>query len=484
MSAAPHESAATGPVCPIPPRYWWLRRILALTVAWIAFLVGVRLWWGWEADRRWEAAIARYRAAGQPALRADFAGAPISDEDNAAAYLRTAIEIMRNSQPGATPVGPLREDAVILTVADEREILELVRRACACERADWGEEYQRLESTELSDLRALGQMLADMMGSEWRCGDGRAVIERAHDMLGLAEQTSAFGPLMPVEFVRIRTEALLCWRLQQALPVIRAGLAEAKSESECVPASRAQITTLMSSLLDERGCQDYWQRAMHGERMRMLELASDPRRGILPLLVSSWFLETCGFNMKLTYHRLAVALTSPIWTLFCVRAADVMTVFGEAVAAPSLPSASRPLHASQSADWSLRGLPYTLSVFAVPAVTPSGLSTMFGALAQRRMAATALAMCLYEADHGRRPAALAELVPAYLPAVPVDPFSPADRPICYRTDGDAPRLYSVGLNGVDDGGRYELASGGGIGPDSLDYPLFFLNGTGAPPAPH
>ena len=59
------------------------------------------------------------------------------------------------------------------------------------------------------------------------------------------------------------------------------------------------------------------------------------------------------------------------------------------------------------------------------------LTTDFRCRAERRATAALLALRLYHLDHGRWPAALAELVPAYLPAVPLDPLVGGNRPIGY-----------------------------------------------------
>ena len=63
---------------------------------------------------------------------------------------------------------------------------------------------------------------------------------------------------------------------------------------------------------------------------------------------------------------------------------------------------------------------------------------------------TEFALREYILEHGRSPETLNELVPRYVPAVPSDPFS--DRPLVYRQRADGYLLYSVGANGVDDGG--------------------------------
>jgi len=71
--------------------------------------------------------------------------------------------------------------------------------------------------------------------------------------------------------------------------------------------------------------------------------------------------------------------------------------------------------------------------------------------AERRLAATALAIRLYQHDHaGRLPPTLDALVPAYLPAVPLDPLAAGGQPVKYLPDAKLPYVYSVGENGSDE----------------------------------
>jgi hypothetical protein len=83
--------------------------------------------------------------------------------------------------------------------------------------------------------------------------------------------------------------------------------------------------------------------------------------------------------------------------------------------------------------------------------------------AERRMAATMLAIRWYAAEHGGKlPPSLDVLVPKYLPAVPRDPFvAGAAAPIRYIPAEPNPRIYSVGRNGVDDGGSETPTEGRG-----------------------
>jgi hypothetical protein len=66
----------------------------------------------------------------------------------------------------------------------------------------------------------------------------------------------------------------------------------------------------------------------------------------------------------------------------------------------------------------------------------------------------------YRLKHGKWPAKLDDLVPAYIPEVPKDPFD--GKPMRFKRWADGIVVYSVGRNELDDGG--DVAS-----PDLKDY---------------
>jgi hypothetical protein len=72
-------------------------------------------------------------------------------------------------------------------------------------------------------------------------------------------------------------------------------------------------------------------------------------------------------------------------------------------------------------------------------------------VAVRRLAIATLAIERYRRVHGAVPSDLSGLVPAFLPAVPIDPFT--GQPFVYRAGSDAYLLYSVDVNRRDDGGQ-------------------------------
>lgn len=73
-----------------------------------------------------------------------------------------------------------------------------------------------------------------------------------------------------------------------------------------------------------------------------------------------------------------------------------------------------------------------------------------------RSALTALAVERYRLKHGRWPERLEDLVPAFLPALPTDPYTGS--PLVYRQNDDGIVVYSVGVNGKDDQGDIEHRS--------------------------
>ncbi|MBU0617471.1 MAG: hypothetical protein KKI02_07125, partial [Planctomycetes bacterium] len=98
----PNKPPADDDAPPIPPRYWWLKRILLAVGVLILALSALRWWWGCEAERRLQAKIDEYRAAGQPVTIEDFQFPPVPDEDNAAHFLMKAAEAI--AVPGGVRV--------------------------------------------------------------------------------------------------------------------------------------------------------------------------------------------------------------------------------------------------------------------------------------------------------------------------------------------------------------------------------------------
>jgi hypothetical protein len=78
--------------------------------------------------------------------------------------------------------------------------------------------------------------------------------------------------------------------------------------------------------------------------------------------------------------------------------------------------------------------------------------TAFRTQARSRAAAAGLAVERYRIKHGRLPAALEPTAPEFQTAVPTDPFD--GKPLRFRLNDDGGyTIYSIGADGVDDGGQ-------------------------------
>jgi hypothetical protein len=65
----------------------------------------------------------------------------------------------------------------------------------------------------------------------------------------------------------------------------------------------------------------------------------------------------------------------------------------------------------------------------------------------------AAALAVFRVEHGKYPATLNELVPGFVERLPVDHYNAKD--FIYKPTNDGYLLYSIGDNGIDEGGNYQ-----------------------------
>lgn len=95
-------------------------------------------------------------------------------------------------------------------------------------------------------------------------------------------------------------------------------------------------------------------------------------------------------------------------------------------------------------------LRYPLITMLMPALSKAALNKDL-ADARRDAAITSIALARYHADHQHYPASLSDLLPDYLPALPLDPVD--GQPLRYLLTPQGPILYSLGIDEDDDQGR-------------------------------
>ena len=196
------------------------------------------------------------------------------------------------------------------------------------------------------------------------------------------------------------------------------------------------------ALQEELRAADYREnlyQAMLGERVTVITTIEDPTmQGIDGPRGGLWRLtQRDGMALSLEHMGELAAATRKPW-LQALDAAD---------------QAEQRLRQVTSAS-TLNRVRYMMPAMLLPAI-----SVAFQAAARARAtgdaADAAIAIERYRREHGKLPEKLDELVPEFLPRVPIDPYD--GQPLRYLVDEDGCRIYSIGRNQTDEGGEGDLA---------------------------
>jgi hypothetical protein len=429
-----------------PPRYWWTKRIAFLFVISLIALGGLRWWWGHLADSRIRELVNEAHARGERILPEDFVPTSIPDSQNAAVTLQLAANAMfldSNSDAmdttwrgGAfTPLEVSHTDAV---AENNVRCLQLVRLARSQPQADWKISFQRPVSAHLT-VPFLGPQRELAKIQEWvtlrdhaKGNDGEAI----EHILDLLRQTDVLGQSASFRVMHLTGAAIngiTTQLIERMAPNLRVTADNAPASGA---AMTSQVRRVIAALLDERTVRGGAMRAWEGERMLVLDEAEEFATG------------------QSAYGPTHPWIIAPLLRLDGVRKArnfsQVMPVF----ALPNRPEASAAMPVQfQSTDRSaLEDFSRFLSGLSAGWSNRAAQNT-FQMLTERRAAAVELALRLYRADHGGAlPKKLSQLVPDYLPVLPADPMAAGGRTFGYHPGAQPPVIYSVGFDGIDDGG--------------------------------
>jgi len=473
----------SGDVQPFPPRYWWLKRIAVAFGVLIAALLGLRVWWGAVASRRLNDEIARIEAAGEPIWPEDFDSEPVPDEDNTVTLLLQAQTLMSPIVGLSLDAGEILRNPDLVDqrfgeahalIQGNAPALELVRAARDKPGVDWGIRIRSpiisFLSQSLSGQRGLARLLCAAAIYHHKISDDAAAIENLRDALAVGKVMDR-RPGLIAHLVAISMDDSVSSAIQRFSPFLN--VEEMGGELSGRDATRDQIASLMNDLMDDAGYREAVVRASHFERMIMLDDAMKCVRG-----QATGSMIAAGMG-SLGAPLLTRVLTWPISPLYKLDAVWMMRWHSQWAIAAAEPDFPRFLEKFSDKETLLKG-PATLLTRPLTRILRPSLSRAyllhFVVLANRRMAATSLAIRLYEVDHGRRPEQLNDLVQEYLASIPLDPFAADGRTIAYKPEADPPILYSVGKNGVDEGGIYVPPNGRSLSRADRPDIVFFLNG--------
>lgn len=430
---------------------WWK---LPLAMVPLVLLVGVfaHAIWSRVERGRVEQRVAALRAAGVPAEPGDLVEPTLSDGENLAVPIQAALarmsadkalqerrEAAERADPNAFAL-PLTQAEVALlreSLSANAAALDALAAVDGRREAAWGLFPAKgplidVLLPHLSKSRQVALLLADaarLAAHEGRWADCMQALGRIEP---LAEASAAnrfiIGTVVAHGVRALASDVTIA----VAPDLAPAGLAD-----------RARVAALIATMLDDAPPMRAGRDGVVAERVFCRDMLAQMRKGnIQPMFAGGTRTPTTGGRI------LSLAATPVLYR----GEGLALDYFEEQVRLADAPSQAAYDAASARAvsmyNEMRTGSLTMLATAAVPALDRYH-AAKFRSITDRHLAATALALRLYQLDHdGRRPATLEALVPAYLPSVPVDAID--GRPLRY--DPARAILWSVGENNVDDGG--------------------------------
>lgn len=399
--------------------------LAALSIGWLA------------AKQRVRAELARIRAAGEPVSPEDleaFYQKPPADRDTTQLWLDAIAALdtpeffadaqdlpivgeMHEAMPQLSEPWP-QQPAVEVFLAKHHESLEKMHRA-----AELGGEARYPMGFEdgLDLLPVIGlRNGADLLKLE------SEVAARHRDYRGaaaaveviLAEgQSLANDPTLFSQLARMTLDGIARGQLERLL----GGSQLSDEELSAIERRLAEIDYTTS-----------YHRALLGDRAMRLECFANPTilRPDLPRLGYGFFRP----SDQALYLRIM---------------AEVIAAFR--TSGPTLRDAVADVQAEKRlAHGPGAALRYPIAILSMPPLESCAEEVNQG-IANRDAAGVAVAIERFRLRHQGLPKSLDALVPEFLPAVPLDPFD--GEPLRYRVDETEYRVYSIGPNGIDEGGQ-------------------------------
>ena len=457
----------------IPSRFWWLKRLTAAGVFLLFMLLALRIWWGWIAQRRLDAEIAAAKALGEPVSAEDFADTqpPPPAAQNAVPVLQAAVaSVAFNPAQSAfsgrfDPTHPISDaDRKMLhgSLNANAKAIALARSMADLPGADWGVQFTtplvNVTTPRFIGQAQLARLMRDSAIDQHIRSDDAGALKDVRVIFRQAEVLDDAGPFLIAHLASVVVDRLAADTIRQIAGELHIGDGGASAQ---------QVRNLIRQILDDH---KYFSAAARGWYLERAYILEAP--GLIPTL-----------SKGRDYWE--YLMLKPMLQLDVARCAQGKTAVAHALQEPNFPSASAklPPDPTTSGASPLHFLAHTLSYSLGLTTSRNLVFHQYQELTDRRVAAVLLAIRLYETDHGSPPTDLAALVPDYLPQVPIDPLSPDGHVLRFISTPGKQAIYSVGIDGHDDGGSTLLpapASGQSRDPWNMRDAVFPLHPTTAP----
>ena len=423
-----------------------LRACYILLVALVVLVGGYGLL-RWRLKSQLQRRMDAIRAAGYPITCAEldkWYSIPNDVENAAEVILDATLYYAAPNKPELMPVvgqgelpgrtEPLSEETRQLIgqyLAENNRALELLGKAASIEHSRYPIDLSAgfaVLMPYLGEIRDVARLL--LLDAIWHAenNEGDEAVEAVVSIFGVA-RTLAKEPLIVSQLVRFGCGSLGVSAIERV--VNRMGLSDEQL---------ARLSETCAQGEDESGLL----RGFVGERCEVLEALRDPD-GVDPQVLGS------PRSMGILYpvYR-AMGLTDKGATIYL----DLMDGVFDAL---RLPEQER-IKAAETVEAELQDVP---KIYVMLRMLMPPRSRMFqmslNNVARLRTVRVGLAIERYRLANGKLPENLAELVPAYLDAVPKDPFDGQE--LRYKRLEKGYVVYSIGQDGSDDGGKELLPLG-------------------------
>ncbi|MCG3137776.1 MAG: hypothetical protein HJJLKODD_01626 [Phycisphaerae bacterium] len=436
-------------VVPYPPRYRWLKRTIWAFLFLITLSLLLRLGIGWWTRSQLQAELERIQAAGEPLFPEDFNPPPIPDDQNAALlYKKIAAEIditddesdllQLKNKTGYQQYTAVDWAMVDIAIERNRSHIQCFHEAAALTQADWGDRFRSPVFDEyfdsaypFSDQRKLARIVVTHMVRLHQQHQDAEAVQVFADLLAYSRagylRPTLVGDLVAaaIELLSIDQFHNLIWSCKIADHV--------NNLPEAEQVSRSSIRQIIVQLRNEEHLQQGISGALQCERMFQIDTITYLLRGRLSLLSQ--------FDWGNTAAQTSPWWEQPYtWMLRPIMENDLRQMtqqMSQVIAAGSQstwPQAAAIITPIEQYYAHFRNNPiryiHLFSSILMPSFSRA-VQMHYDALAQRRELVIALALRLYYEDHQRLPDELDELVPSYLPKLPINPMSQTAAPYTY-----------------------------------------------------
>ena len=435
---------------PSPPKRtrWrrWLRICRHTLLALVLTFIGLHAWWAVSAERSLDAQLRAYAALGEPIYVADLDEKAVPDEQNAVLSLRQAKELLKFSVLDRvnldaarlrSPLTPAQGRLIASLIQVNRQSLrpldDLVTRPAASWNISFRSPLRGMPGESFDAYLDLAHLLRAAILQAHQDGDEAEAIDRLEQMLAVSRIIDRQGSIA-AHLTAISIAALAARTAGDISPELHVR----------APAAIA-LRRLIDQFLDQESPRQGQLRALLASRVMLWDTAKSVAGGRADLIPHPQNQRAIRGGRIGCYGAKPMLMEDGLWmiryataTIVAARSAGDWPAF--VAAAPVDPFEL------------LRARTHFLARAILPDYKLLILDH-YRALTECRLAAVALAASQYRNDHaGATLWSLQDLVPGYLPYGPFDPMAAGNKPLRLIVSPDRTAIYSVGDDGVDDGG--------------------------------